>query len=192
MMIHASGRNRTEHQMADDTWLAPPRPSAALQTSGNSLTPDQKLISAALTEAAIMRDAEASGAYLRVMATRLSTESVDIVLRAIRAVGEAERRQGEPGLPSLGRILAEIRRYDHPLALLRELVTRLARVHGRDVDEPLLEAYQDALGHRIDADIQAGYRVLMKDETLLKMPTPGRFLLECGPPRLFRDGSKPE
>ena len=126
------------------------------------------------------------------MTERLSTEPLEYVLKALQAIAETPRRKGEAGLPTLGMVLREIRKYTHPLSVLRELVSKLARAYGAEVDEEMLEVYCDVLGHRTDMDLQAGYKSILREESIKKMPTPQQYLSWCGIPKVFRDGSRPE
>lgn len=88
--------------------------------------------------------------------------------------------------------MAEMRRMNHPMKHLREIVTRLARAFGKEVDEDLLQAYQDAAGHRTDEDITKGYRALLENDELRYMPSPAQFRAACGIPKVYRDGTRPE
>jgi len=178
--------------MADNKLAAGPRPTGLQRASTASLTPDQQKIAAALAATAIYRGGEASETYLRMMSVRLSRERVESVLRALESIGNTEPAPGEPTLPSVPRILAEMRKQDHPHKHLRAIVTRLAKAFGKDVDEEFLMIYQDTAGHRTDEDLDRAYKTLRESDDLKYMPTSGQFLAACGIPRVYRDGRKPE
>ncbi len=111
-------------------------------------------------------------------------------MQAISLISDTPRREGESAIPDTGMILLVARTISHPLRHLRELVIKIAKGYGRPVDEELLQAYQDAAGHRTDADLDAAYKTILKDETYTRMPTPGQFLAACGILRFYRDGRR--
>lgn len=117
---------------------------------------------------------------------------LNTVLRAIEAVGSSDRMPGETAVPTFGRILREIESQSHPHRHLRGLIRKLAAATGTVCTTELLEAYEDAAGHRTDEDQTRAYRELIRDGNLKRMPSPGAFLLSCGVPKLLRDGSRPE
>ena len=65
-------------------------------------------ITMALAEANSFRCAKADRDYLKLFTERLSRENPERVLRALRALGERKRADGESALLDLGTILAEI------------------------------------------------------------------------------------
>lgn len=170
----------------------PARATGLSTTSNPSYSPNQTLLMAVLAETAILRDAEASPAYLHSMTVRLSRENGKEVLSALKIIAERERHQGESALPTLGMVLKEMRRQSHPHKHLREIISKLAEGFGQEANEEMLTLYQDTAGHRTDEDLDRAYRVLREDENLRRMPSPGAFLAACGIPMVYRDGSKPE
>ena len=166
----------------------------ALTISQNSYTAEQVTIMSALTATVVLREGQASKPYLHQMGLELSKENVSVVLAALEELGRTERAEGESAVPSLGRVLREVRRIEnlsHPLAHLREIITKLARIFNVKADEDFLILYQEEAGHRTDADLDKAYKAIRGDDTLKKMPTPGQFRAQCGIPRIYRDGTRP-
>jgi hypothetical protein len=127
-----------------------------------------------------------------IVTERLSRENFDSVIQAIAFIADTPRRDGETAIPDTGTILLAARTISHPLRHLREVVTKIAKGYGRPVDEELLQAYQDAAGHRTDADIDKAYKQILSWGTGRRMPTPAEFREACGTLRVYRDGSRPE
>lgn len=71
-------------------------------------------------------------------------------------------------------------------------MTKIAKGYGRPVDEELLQAYQDAAGHRTDTDIDKAYKEILSNGTSRRMPTPSEFREACGILRVYRDGTRPQ
>jgi hypothetical protein len=141
---------------------------------------------------AIKRGGEMSETILKVYAARLSKESFEDVIATIQKIAESPRRERETACPDLGTLLVAIRSIRHPLRHLREIVARLARIHGVTVDEDMLLEYQETVGHRTDEDMDKAFKALRGDETLHRMPSPGLFHERCGIPKIYRNGTKPE
>lgn len=167
-----------------------PRPAAAMQPPENLSAKWQLVL--ALTEMAVMRGGEWSKEALKIYSAELLKENADDVFAALALLGRTARDPHEPAIPDMGTILKVAHSVNHPLRHLREIVTRLALVFDRPCDEDLLQVFQDAAGHRTDADLDNAYRHFTRSAFLSKMPTTGQFLEACGTLRVRRDGSKPE
>lgn len=151
---------------------------------------------AALTEMAIWREAEPGPDYLTATSLQLSKEpSLELVLRAVRSIGRTERREGESALPSLGRILREMRSIaaedaNLPFRHLRGLVRKMAVNFGVEPSDDLLQCWQDLFGHRTDADLDEGYKSVMRNPELKRMPTTGQFQSILPLLKMRRDGTR--
>lgn len=179
--------------MAVDTQIQKVKQTARL--SERSFSDEQLQIMAALTSMATKRDALTSASYLQEVAIELSRANSSLALRAVNELSRRERIPGETGLPSLGTILRVMRELDeatHPLCHLRRIVRKLCVNFGEPCTEERLELFQEVAGHRTDADLDAAYREIVRDETIKRMPTAGVFLKACGLLRVRRDGTKPE
>jgi len=119
-------------------------------------------------------------------------EPLEDVLTVIQSIADAPRRDRETACPDFGTLLTAVRSVSHPQRHLRGIVVRLARIFGVTPDEDLFTLFEEVVGHRTDEDMDKAYKELSRDENLRRMPTPGRFLAECGVPKIYRDGSKPE
>jgi hypothetical protein len=141
---------------------------------------------------AIKRGGEMSEMSLKVFSAGLSKEPFEDVIAALERIGNSPRRDHEPACPDYGTILLSVRSIKHPLARLRAIVGQLGRIFGVTVDEELLESYQVECGHRTDEDLEKGFKALLGDESLHRMPTPAQLRASCGIPKIYRDGKKPE
>jgi hypothetical protein len=135
---------------------------------------------AALSLMATLREGRASSEYLKAMAARLSKEPFEAVMDAIQGIACARRAQGESATPDLGTVLLAIHERTHPLGHLRTIVRKLALNFGETPTEELMKNFQEAAGHRVDADLDAACTALLRDNTLRRMPTTGQFLQACG------------
>ena len=158
---------------------------------GSKLSPTSK-IALALTAMAAHRRGEWDKTTLELTADRLSKENFEDVIDVIGLLGDSPRKSGEPSIPDTGTILALVRDISHPLGHLRSIVRKLCEIFGKECTETLLESYRQVAGHRTDADLDAAYRTILRDETLTRMPSTGRFLEACGVLREYRDGTRPE
>lgn len=174
------------------TELTRQKPTQLQARSGTSYTAEQEQILKALAAAVIFRGASADESYLDPMTRRLSKERIDLVLDALKRIGEAEREEGEPALPSLGRILrgiGAVAERERPDAYLRSLVRKMASNWNA---EPDLEMWTEICGHRTDADMDTAFRTLMRDDSIRRMPSPAMFLQACGVMKERRDGNPVE
>jgi len=167
-------------------------PSKAGTLQPGKPLPPTSQIAIALTALAAHRGGEWEKKALATVVDRLSTEPFDDVMAVLREIADRPRGERETAIPSTGAILLAIASRRHPLSHLRAIVAKLARIFGATADEELFGLYEERVGHRIDADMDAAYLALTSDPTLRKMPTPAQFLQACGIPRVYRDGSRPE
>ena len=148
---------------------------------------------AALTQMAVLRDAIPTKPYLHSLAVELSKENVSLTMQAIRRVGRQEREDGETSLPSLGRLLREMRAIEdetHPLRVLRSMVRRLAAAYGKRTTPEMLQVWEETCGHRTDEDLEVGYKALLRELSREHMPRPGELIQRCPIFKIRRDGSK--
>jgi hypothetical protein len=74
-------------------------------TTSEQRSQAKRQIMVALSEMAVFRGAVPTELYLRAYSQRLSREYLPGVLESLAKIGDAEREDGEPALPTMGTIL---------------------------------------------------------------------------------------
>lgn len=105
---------------------------------------------------------------------------MNLAIEAIEQLSQEPRRDGEGALPSLGVILERVRVLREPVGDVRHIIRTLAKVYGAQMDESLLTAYEEVLGHRTLEDLATAKTTILKDADRKRMPTPGEMLKACG------------